>query len=535
MEPVVERVEPYTGDEVRFSVDQGVALVAMNTRTNMFTDELLHGLEAAFAEIAGRDDIGAVVVTGNGGVFSMGATPEALKTLAAKQGRFTDVPFLYEGMLRCDRPVVVAIQGHASGGGLAFGLHADIVVMSRDGVYSANFMKYGFTPGMGATYVLEHRFGRSLAHEMLFTGRSVTGEELERRGANVTVLPQHDVLPMALRHARSIAGMPLPAVRALKVSWPDACWRSCPASSPERSLCTSVCSAASRSSEYATTSPRSRPSATNPPRTAPPSNPSPLPFPSPSPLPLPSPNLLPPPPPHLRPRSISLPSLRPRPSSSPSSLPYPLPSPSPSLFPHPPTSPSASASGLVTTSGDRHGADRDEVEKVVRETLGAYLYLESHEIEPNLSFSEMGLDSIGAVEIVRDLNRRFGVDLDSVAIYDHPTIPSLVDFVVTESDGSLAQAPVGTSGAISSRRSPRRPRRHIRHLRVLAATTTGEARRRSQPRNRGPRARSYSRDRGSRTRPQPRDKRHRARSDSRDRSRTRPCLGDRHHRVKPPR
>lgn len=34
------------------------------------------------------------------------------------------------------------------------GLFADIVILSRESVYTANFMKYGFTPGMGATFIV---------------------------------------------------------------------------------------------------------------------------------------------------------------------------------------------------------------------------------------------------------------------------------------------------------------------------------------------------------------------------------------------
>ena len=69
------------------------------------------------------------------------------------------------------------------------------------------------------------------------------------------------------------------------------------------------------------------------------------------------------------------------------------------------------------------------VTAVVQDVLCASLYLDRSEIDPALSFSEMGLDSIGAVELVREVNRAFGLDIDSVAVYDHPTVPRLVSFV----------------------------------------------------------------------------------------------------------
>ncbi|MGV9899230.1 enoyl-CoA hydratase-related protein, partial [Streptomyces tendae] len=127
-----------------------------------------------------------MVLTGTETVFNLGATPKALEELAERHTRFTDTPFVYEGLLRCRRPVVSAMRGQASGGGLAFGLYADLVVLAEDGAYGANFLKYGFTPGMGATLVLEQRLGGALATEMFLTGRSYRGDELARRGASVT-------------------------------------------------------------------------------------------------------------------------------------------------------------------------------------------------------------------------------------------------------------------------------------------------------------------------------------------------------------
>ncbi|WP_189226792.1 SDR family NAD(P)-dependent oxidoreductase, partial [Saccharothrix coeruleofusca] len=206
---------PQPGAEVDLRVlDGGVALVSLHAPT--FTDGLIDGLEAAFADIAAADEVRAVVVTGGEGIFSMGGSAEALTDLAAGEGSFTDRPFVYEGLLRCDRPVVCAMRGHAAGGGLTFGLYADVVVMSEEAEYRANFLTYGFTPGLGATYILERRLGSTLAAEMLLTGRALSGAELARRGADVTVVPGERVLATALELARSIAGKPAAAVRTLK-------------------------------------------------------------------------------------------------------------------------------------------------------------------------------------------------------------------------------------------------------------------------------------------------------------------------------
>ena len=209
----------YEGAEVVLSIlDGGIALVEMNDERNrnMFNESLIRGLVGRFAQIAQRKDVKAVVVTGRGRVFSMGGSWEALVSISEQRTQFTDIPFLYRGLLDCSVPVVAAIQGHASGGGFVFGLYADIVVMAEEGVYGANFVKYGFTPGMGATWILKERLGGNIATEMMFTAKPFSGEELRERGASVIVCPSGDVVAHSVGIARTLANLPSAALRELK-------------------------------------------------------------------------------------------------------------------------------------------------------------------------------------------------------------------------------------------------------------------------------------------------------------------------------
>ena len=406
-------------------LDGGVALIVMKDpgNANMFTERVLHDVQTSFAEIARRPEIKAVVITGNGNVFSMGADRQSLEKLVAREIRFTDSPFLYEGLLRCDRPVIAAIQGHASGGGMIFGLYADIVLMAREGVYSANFLKYGFTPGLGATYILEKRFGQSLAAEMFYTGRSFTGEELERRGAQVTFLPQNKVLETALELARSIAEKPPHASQTLKRELANRALDKLP------EIVASEDGMHDRVMDEGTVQ-RIRD--------------------------------------HFRkvesfhqspPAPASQGKGAPAPAAAAAcscccscsccSVAAPAPAPAAALAPVP------EPEEIYQPAEQRSEAspDYDSVVAVIEKALCAHLYLEQIEIDPQLTFNEMGVDSIGAVEIVRDLNRSFSLKLESATIYDYPTVPRLTKFVLTrcaEAQGPAAQL---AAAAIASART----------------------------------------------------------------------------------
>lgn len=210
---------PYEGDEVKLEVIHGcLALIRLEDRKskNTFSQSLIHGLMSRFEEIRKNPQIKALIITGYENVFCMGGTQEALTDMVHDKISFTDAPFLYEGMLKIDIPVIAAIQGHASGGGLLFGLYADIIIMAEESIYSAVFMKYGFTPGMGATYLLKEKLGQVLAQEMMFTAKSYQGVELKNRGANLLFKKRKDVLEEAISIGKHLIDIPINALRVLK-------------------------------------------------------------------------------------------------------------------------------------------------------------------------------------------------------------------------------------------------------------------------------------------------------------------------------
>ena len=195
----------------------GVVQVRMQDRVhrNAFTEALICGLTGTFATINRSTDCKAVILTGYDSYFSSGSTREALRDLFAGKFKFTSKD-LGSLTLNCPVPVIAAMQGDGVGGGFVLGAFADFTILARESVYTANCMNYGFTPGMGATFILPRKLGFTLAEEMMLSASAYRGEELQKRGIPFAVLPREGVLPRALELARTLAEKPRLSLVTLK-------------------------------------------------------------------------------------------------------------------------------------------------------------------------------------------------------------------------------------------------------------------------------------------------------------------------------
>jgi polyketide biosynthesis enoyl-CoA hydratase PksI len=198
-------------------IEPGIVQVRMQDRANKntFSGELIEGLIRSFEAIGHESTYKVVILTGYDNYFASGGTKEGLLAIHEGLAKFTNNN-IYSLALDCKIPVISAMQGHGIGGGFVMGLCSDFVILSRESVYTTNFMKYGFTPGMGATFIVPKKLGFSLAEEMLLNGGNYRGAELEKRGVPFPVLPREEVLPYAVELARQLAEKPRFSLITLK-------------------------------------------------------------------------------------------------------------------------------------------------------------------------------------------------------------------------------------------------------------------------------------------------------------------------------
>jgi polyketide biosynthesis enoyl-CoA hydratase PksI len=215
---VVENAVPMP-DRLVLTAQHGDGVVSIQMADaagkNAFSEPLAKQLEECLGRAALDREARVLVLLGLPDVFASGASKELLLELAAGEVSPADI-LLAKALLDIPVPTISAMEGHATGGGLALGLCADIVVMARESRYGASFMNMGFTPGMGMTRLFEHVLSPAQACELLFTGEFRRGREFQEKSGVNHVLPRAEVKDKAFDIARRIAEKPRLALETLK-------------------------------------------------------------------------------------------------------------------------------------------------------------------------------------------------------------------------------------------------------------------------------------------------------------------------------
>lgn len=175
----------------RWHFEDRVATVTLDRpeKKNPLTFESYAELRDAFRALVYADDVKAVVLTGAGGDFSSGGdVHEIIGPLTEMDMpallRFTRMTGdLVKAIRGCPQPVVAAVDGVCVGAGAILAMASDLRVGTPESKVAFLFTRVGLAGcDMGACAILPRIVGQGRAAELLYTGRSMRGDEAERWG-----------------------------------------------------------------------------------------------------------------------------------------------------------------------------------------------------------------------------------------------------------------------------------------------------------------------------------------------------------------
>lgn len=219
---------PADSDPVLFDLaDDGVATITLNRPDvlNAFGAGMPQLLEKYYRRCDRDDAVRAVILTGAGRAFCAGADmTDAAKTFDLEShgavGKFSAAAVGFPAF-RVRKLMIAAVNGHAIGVGMTLALQCDVRLFALEAKYGIVQVRRGVMPDAYAHWTVSRAVGVARAAEILLTGKTFRGEEIERLGVASQVLPAAEILPAAREMAVDVAthAAPLSVAISKRLLW----------------------------------------------------------------------------------------------------------------------------------------------------------------------------------------------------------------------------------------------------------------------------------------------------------------------------
>ena len=193
----------------------GVATITLNRPDAFNALSLGLGRELFHAALEVDEDpaIRCVVVTGAGRAFCAGGDVKDFVDNLERIGVLVKELTTYlhgtvSRFCRSDKPVIMAVNGVAAGGGLSFALSGDLVVAAESARFTMAYSKIAATPDGSSSYFLPRLVGLRRAMELYFTNRVLSAREALEWGLVTRVVPDADLATAVAALARELAQGP---------------------------------------------------------------------------------------------------------------------------------------------------------------------------------------------------------------------------------------------------------------------------------------------------------------------------------------
>jgi 2-(1,2-epoxy-1,2-dihydrophenyl)acetyl-CoA isomerase len=211
----------------------GVATLTLNRPDALNALNLTLGRDLFHATLEVDDDPGvrAVVVTGTGKAFCAGGDVKGFADNLDRIGALIKELTTYlhgavSRLCRSDKPVIMAINGIAAGGGMSLALAGDLVLAAESARFTMAYSKIAATPDGSSSYSLPRLIGLRRSMELYFTNRVLTAREAHEWGLVTRVVPDAELASAAQTLARDLAQGPTKAFGGAKRLFHQSTWES---------------------------------------------------------------------------------------------------------------------------------------------------------------------------------------------------------------------------------------------------------------------------------------------------------------------
>jgi len=221
--------EPRASEELLQRLENGVLWLTINRadRGNAIPYYVRDAMRTAFQDAQWNVEVRAIVLTATGDrhfctgadlsisppprVASPEGAPPRVVGSAINMMR-SGMQQLMQAMQDCEKPVIVAQNGTAAGGGAMLVLAADLVIAADSARIIQVFVRRGLIPDAGVAYLLPRIVGLHKAKELVFFGDDLSATDAESLGIVNKVVPAGELQGAAKEWAERLAAGPTKAI-----------------------------------------------------------------------------------------------------------------------------------------------------------------------------------------------------------------------------------------------------------------------------------------------------------------------------------
>jgi enoyl-CoA hydratase/carnithine racemase len=184
-------------------------------KLNAMTSAMYLALAGLFNEAAKNENTRVVLWHGAGDSFCAGNDIEDFLKNPPGPGESPQAA-LMKAFLDFDKPIVVAVQGAAIGGGTTMLTHCDFIYAGDSAKFQMPFINLALVPEFGSSCSVPARIGHLRAAELILLGTPFDARRAAELGLVTEVVPDKDVLAKATEAAQKLAAKPAAALQASK-------------------------------------------------------------------------------------------------------------------------------------------------------------------------------------------------------------------------------------------------------------------------------------------------------------------------------
>lgn len=187
----------------------GIGVVKINrpNAMNALNSGVLKELDIAIERIKEEDLVKVIILTGEGKAFVAGADIGEMQhknTIKARE--FAQLGMeVFRKLELLKKPVIAAVNGFALGGGCELAMSCDFIIAGDNARFGQPEVSLGITPGFGGTQRMTRIVGRSMAKELIYTGRIIGAVKAKEIGLVNEVVNKEDLLKRAIEIAGEIS------------------------------------------------------------------------------------------------------------------------------------------------------------------------------------------------------------------------------------------------------------------------------------------------------------------------------------------